>query len=90
MKSCYTEEEINRYIDGELNPGEVEKMKEHLKGCGGCAAVFENLRDIGVILRTYREKSSANSGRKGRIALRRGYCRALPTEVCGIKIDEMR
>ena len=65
MKSCYTEEEINRYIDGELNPGEVEKMKEHLKGCGGCAAVFESLRDIGVVLRTYRDKSSANSGEKG-------------------------
>jgi Putative zinc-finger len=65
MKSCYTEEEINRYIDGELNPGEVERMKEHLKGCEGCAAVFKNLRDIGGILRTYREENSANSGEKG-------------------------
>ena len=65
MKSCYTKEEINRYIDGELNPGEVERMKEHLKGCRRCSAVFKNLRDIGGILRTYREKSSANSGEKG-------------------------
>ncbi len=65
MKNCYTEEEINRYIDGELDPGEVGRMKEHLKVCGVCAAVFNNLRDIGGILRTYREKSSGNSSEKG-------------------------
>lgn len=65
MKSCYTEEEINRYIDGELNHGEVGRMMEHLKVCGGCAALFESLRDIGVVIRTYRERSSAASGEKG-------------------------
>ncbi|MCX6827250.1 MAG: zf-HC2 domain-containing protein, partial [candidate division Zixibacteria bacterium] len=43
MNCKKTEEQLSRYIDGQLKPEEREKVEEHLKRCSGCSGFYEKL-----------------------------------------------
>lgn len=37
---------LSEYLDGELTPDQAREVKVHLEGCPGCAALFQDLREI--------------------------------------------
>ena len=53
---CVTcHEVIQRYIDGELDDGQVVEFQRHLSFCGDCAAELQELAGARVMLRATRE-----------------------------------
>jgi len=51
MKNCPPGEIISRYLDGELAPGEVARLEQHLAGCPACQKRAEDLGRAGEFLR---------------------------------------
>ena len=49
---CSTAELVSAYLDGELLPGELDIVVEHLSGCSQCIAEFHQLREMRAALRT--------------------------------------
>lgn len=49
---CSTAELVSAYLDGELRPGELSVVVEHLSGCSNCIAEFHQLREMRAALRT--------------------------------------
>ena len=49
---CATAELVSAYLDGELQPGELDIVVEHLSICGDCIAEFHQLREMRAALRT--------------------------------------
>lgn len=45
MNAC-NEERLSRYLDGELNPAEVEAVDEHLKACAACRARLDEFTEL--------------------------------------------
>ena len=37
---------VGAYLDGELPGGEGTRVEEHLRGCGSCSALADNLRQL--------------------------------------------
>ena len=53
---CVTcHEVIQRFIDGELDDGQVVEFQRHLSFCGDCAAELRELAGARVVLRATRE-----------------------------------
>jgi anti-sigma factor RsiW len=50
--SCETVELVSAYLDGELQPGELDIVVEHLGECVRCIAEFHQLKEIRAALRT--------------------------------------
>ncbi|MDJ0922999.1 MAG: zf-HC2 domain-containing protein [Acidimicrobiia bacterium] len=50
--SCATAELVSAYLDGQLQPGELDMVVEHLNGCADCIGEFHTLKDIRAALRT--------------------------------------
>jgi anti-sigma factor RsiW len=48
-------EVIQRYIDGELDDGQVVEFQKHLSFCGDCAAELQGLAAARTVLRATRE-----------------------------------
>lgn len=40
------EQQISRYLDGELNDGEISAMMEHIENCKACEILFEDMKLI--------------------------------------------
>lgn len=40
------EDRLSDYLDDELSPGERRKLEAHLRVCGGCAVLLEELRGV--------------------------------------------
>lgn len=51
-RSCDTVELISAYLDGELWPGELDIVVEHLGECTECIAEFHGLKEIRAAVRT--------------------------------------
>ena len=49
---CTVEELFSAYLDGELAPGELETVAEHLAGCTDCIAAFHDLKAVRSAVRT--------------------------------------
>ncbi|MCP4964473.1 MAG: hypothetical protein GY926_04490 [bacterium] len=49
---CATAELVSAYLDGQLQPGELDIVVEHLVECGECIAEFHRLKEIRAALRT--------------------------------------
>jgi anti-sigma factor RsiW len=49
---CATAELVSAYLDGQLQPGELDIAVEHLAECGECIAEFHQLKEIRAALRT--------------------------------------
>jgi anti-sigma factor RsiW len=47
-----SDEMIQQYIDGELNPEEVAFIEQHLKGCNSCTARLESQRKLSKKLKS--------------------------------------
>jgi hypothetical protein len=43
MKQCRSKGELRAYLDGELPPEEIERVKAHVAECGACASAVESL-----------------------------------------------
>ena len=65
MQRCFTEEEISRYLDGELDPREARLIEEHLESCPGCKALARRIEDTGIALKAYWQKAVAPSLTRG-------------------------
>ena len=65
MRNCYKEEEISRYLDGELDLREASLIEEHLKSCPECKAHARRIQDTGIVLKAYWQKAVAPSLAKG-------------------------
>ena len=50
--SCDTVELVSAYLDGQLQPGELDIVVEHLGECSDCIAEFHQLKEIRAALRT--------------------------------------
>lgn len=50
--SCETVELASAYLDGQLQPGELDIVAEHLAECAKCIAEFHRLKEIRAALRT--------------------------------------
>lgn len=50
--SCATAELVSAYLDGQLLPGELDVVVEHLNGCAECIAEFHALREVRAAVRT--------------------------------------
>lgn len=50
--SCETVELVSAYLDGQLQPGELDVVAEHLAVCPRCIAEFHQLKEIRAALRT--------------------------------------
>lgn len=50
--SCETVELVSAYLDGQLQPGELDIVVEHLGECAQCIAEFHQLKEIRAALRT--------------------------------------
>lgn len=50
--SCETVELASAYLDGQLQPGELDIVVEHLAECAKCVAEFHQLKEIRAALRT--------------------------------------
>lgn len=48
---CEGEELFSAYLDGELRPGELERVSRHLAECSSCVAVFHRLKAVRAALR---------------------------------------
>lgn len=51
-ESCETIVLVSAYLDGQLQPGELDVVVEHLAECAGCIAEFHQLKEIRAALRT--------------------------------------
>jgi len=51
-RSCDATELVSAYLDGQLFPGELDVVVEHLAGCSECIAEFHQLKEIRAALRT--------------------------------------
>lgn len=49
---CETVELISAYLDGQLEPGELDVVVEHFGQCAQCIAEFHQLKEIRAALRT--------------------------------------
>jgi anti-sigma factor RsiW len=49
---CETVVLVSAYLDGQLQPGELDLIVEHLAECGECIAEFHQLKEIRAALRT--------------------------------------
>jgi len=65
MGNCYKEEDISRYLDGELDLREASLIGEHLKICSECKAQVRRLQDTGIVLKAYCQKAASPSLPKG-------------------------
>jgi len=50
--SCDTVELVSSYLDGQLQPGELDIVVDHLGECRDCIAEFHQLKEIRAALRT--------------------------------------
>lgn len=50
--ACATVELVSAYLDGQLQPGELDVVVEHLGQCAECIAEFHQLKEIRAALRT--------------------------------------
>jgi anti-sigma factor RsiW len=50
--SCETAVLVSAYLDGQLQPGELDIVVEHLADCRDCIAEFHQLKEIRAALRT--------------------------------------
>lgn len=50
--SCATAELVSAYLDGQLQPGELDTVVDHLNGCSECIAGFHALREVRAAVRT--------------------------------------
>jgi anti-sigma factor RsiW len=50
--SCDTVELVSAYLDGQLQPGELDIVVEHLGECSNCIAEFHQLKEMRAALRT--------------------------------------
>jgi anti-sigma factor RsiW len=50
--TCATVEMVSAYLDGQLQPGELDIVVEHLGECIECIAEFHQLKEIRAALRT--------------------------------------
>lgn len=50
--SCETLELVSAYLDGQLQPGELDVVAEHLAECLICISEFHSLKEIRAALRT--------------------------------------
>ena len=48
---CDGEDLLSAYLDGELRPGELERVSRHLADCSSCVAVFHRLKAVRTALR---------------------------------------
>jgi anti-sigma factor RsiW len=46
-------EELDRYHDREMSPGERAGMEEHLRSCANCSAVLKTLDDLDSLLKAH-------------------------------------
>ncbi len=53
MVTCFTEEELSGYLDGECPPGRSRLIRAHLKKCSKCAALYRKLSTAGLALEIY-------------------------------------
>lgn len=51
-ESCDTAELVSAYLDGQLQPGELDIVAAHLTDCVGCISEFHRLKEIRAALRT--------------------------------------
>jgi len=51
-ESCDTAELVSAYLDGQLQPGELDIVSAHLSECVDCIAEFHQLKEIRAVLRT--------------------------------------
>jgi anti-sigma factor RsiW len=51
MDGCDIGELLSAYLDGELRPGELDVVAEHLDGCEHCIAEFKMLKEARTALR---------------------------------------
>ena len=49
---CDTAELVSAYLDGQLYPGELDTVVEHLNDCAECIAEFHALREVRAAVRT--------------------------------------
>ncbi len=52
VPGCETVELISAYMDGQLQPGELDVVVEHLGQCEQCIAEFHQIKEIRAALRT--------------------------------------
>ncbi len=50
--ACATAGLVSAYLDGQLLPGELDVVVEHLNGCAECIAEFHALREVRAAVRT--------------------------------------
>lgn len=50
MENCPAEENISRFLDGELQSGAASRLEEHLEACPRCREAAERLRRAGDFL----------------------------------------
>ena len=50
--ACETAVLVSAYLDGQLQPGELDVVAEHLADCRDCIAEFHQLKEIRAALRT--------------------------------------
>lgn len=50
--SCATAELVSAYLDGQLRPGELDIVVEHLNECAECITEFHALREVRAAVRT--------------------------------------
>ncbi len=41
--------QMNEFVDGNLQPGVCDELREHLKGCDPCRVVVDNIRNTVTI-----------------------------------------
>ncbi|HEX9856284.1 MAG TPA: zf-HC2 domain-containing protein [Acidimicrobiia bacterium] len=49
--ACQVEELLSAYLDGELRPGELQAVVEHVETCLDCIAEFRNLKEARTAVR---------------------------------------
>ncbi len=50
-RECAVEPLLSAYIDGELQPGEIDTVAGHLPGCGTCGPTFRAFKDMRSLIR---------------------------------------
>ena len=51
-ESCETAELVSAYLDGQLQPGELDLVVRHLGECVDCITEFHQLKEVRAALRT--------------------------------------
>jgi anti-sigma factor (TIGR02949 family) len=73
---------IDDFLDRELRPSEVARVRAHLETCGACASEFAFEETILLAVRAKLQRVDVPSELRHRIALRLAAARASPTTDC--------